>query len=86
MTAPARRPWWKRKRWAAAGLLWLVVSYVCGFAAVGFADGRGWVPRSSYPVFTAAYAPFFGPNGVRPWIEPYATWLYDLGQRHAASD
>jgi len=57
MTRPPR-PWYRKKRWWAAALLWLAVSYPASLGPVGYARGyyqRGYNP----PVF---YTPILPPN------------------------
>ncbi len=44
MTSPPRKPFWKRKRWIAAAVLWLVVAYPLSLGPVVHAEVRGWVP------------------------------------------
>ena len=62
MTEP--KPWWKRKRWIAALVLWLVIAYPLSLWPVAYLVGRGWLPVT--PV-KAAYAPVsFVADALRP--------------------
>ena len=56
MTALARRPWWKKKRWAAAGLLWLAATYAASLGPAVYAVNRGWLPRQCYPAYRPLWA------------------------------
>lgn len=81
----SRRPWWKRKGWAAAGLLWLVVAY---FAAVGtacYAHARGWLPSDACNVFTApAREPVYaGVPILADGIHGYMVWCTRRGYEDA---
>lgn len=42
---PPPRPFYKRKRWIAAGVLWLVVpaAYLGSFGPAAYCVGRGWM-------------------------------------------
>ena len=42
MTEP-KRPWWRKKRWWAATLLWLAVGYPLLLGPLTYAHFRGWV-------------------------------------------
>lgn len=91
MTAAPHRPWWRKKRWLAAGLLWLVLAYPLGRGPAAYAVVRGWLPvayeqtlyapleavlpRDSPPTKTLVFL-----NGAhfvlcRP-PNPRAVWLY----------
>ncbi len=55
MTAlPPRRPWWKKKRWAAAFALLLVVAYPLSFGPVKYSEVREWLPAVSHAVYLPA--------------------------------
>ncbi len=57
MTAPPpRRPWWKKKRTWASGVLWLMlpVAYLLSMGPAVYAHERGWLPLRAIRV---AYAP-----------------------------
>lgn len=50
--------WWRKKRWRAAGLLWLFIVYPASQAPLQYAHGRGWVGHRllraySWPLATA---------------------------------
>ena len=44
MTAPARRPWYRKKRWIAALAVWLLIAYPVSEGPVRYAEYRGWNP------------------------------------------
>ncbi|MDQ3332301.1 MAG: hypothetical protein M3552_16900 [Planctomycetota bacterium] len=84
--AQPKRAWWKRKRWIAAAVLWLVLAYPLGFGVIPYADGRHWVPPEWYGPLRTLYLPFFTNGGnVRPAAQPVFTYLYQLGDRHRAA-
>ena len=85
----SRRLWWRRKRWALAFALWLLVLPFLYFLSGGpalYAIQRGWLSEDTATAFYVPCQPVF-----RRWpaladlILPY-TWWYELGRRHAASD
>src|SRR5688572_25359372 len=43
-----RRPRWRRKRWLAAGLLWLAVGYPASYGPVAYAVCRDWILGAAY--------------------------------------
>ena len=50
MSDAARKPFWKRKRWIAVAVLWLVLAYPLLCGPLRYAVIRGWLPRSSEPL------------------------------------
>lgn len=52
MTTP-QRPWWKRKHWIAAGVLWLLLSYPLSYPFLWYCQGRHWGPKEAvlHPVW-----------------------------------
>jgi hypothetical protein len=75
MTDAPRKPFWKRKRWIAAAVLWLAVAYPLGMGPTCYICGRGWVPVSA---FHTAYAPLIG----LLWRIRPAPWPLSLGDQH----
>lgn len=71
MSEPARRPWWKRKRWWAAGALWLLVAYPLSVGPVVYAVGRGWAPMG----LTYFGVPATEAVQPTPLDGPYAAYL-----------
>lgn len=57
MGDPSPKPRWKRKRWIAAGLLWLAIAYPLSLGPIFYAIGRQWLPPNS--LIESAYAPIF---------------------------
>jgi hypothetical protein len=82
MAEPQRSPWWKRKRWIAAIVVWLVITYPLSIWPAAYAVERGWLPVGMAnfcytPVIAAAQKlrphPGIGlgpanANGTRPYI------------------
>ena len=98
MTAPPpRRPWWKRKRTAVAGLLALASFYPLSCGPAFYV----WRLTRPGPISQAA-ADYTWPlleldlrlgrdgagweRNLRGPIAGYLRWFADLGKRHAASD
>ena len=77
-----KRAWWRRKRWWAPGLLWLLALYPPSVGPACYFTARGWV---SAPTLLTVYAPvaaykdteYFG-----KWFLAYTTWWSKLGDRH----
>lgn len=74
MTDPARRPWWKKKRWVAALAVWLVVMYPLGAGPFRYALIRGWLPDVLHgavvqPMALLSRLPIIGPA-----IDDYDSW------------
>jgi hypothetical protein len=85
VTSHARRPWWKKKRWAAALALWLVLpaAYLAGPGPAAYLVGRGWVAASTHQeFFTPAYVVLFW-AGVAPQVWDSETAWHHRGERHA---
>ena len=84
-----RRPRWRKKRWWAAGLLWLPVAYSLSLGPASYAVGRGWMSPAVRTASDAFYAPLVGAINRRlPLSEPlaeYANWWAMLGWLHADS-
>lgn len=95
MTNP-QRPSWKRKRWVAAGLFWLVVAYPLSLPPFAYAVARGWIPT---PLITAYATPYeVGPEAIAHLTEwcceqaadslnrynDFIGWCYATGEQHAA--
>ena len=77
-----RRPRWRKTRWRAAGLFWLLASYWASIGPLVYGVRRGWVPvdvyaKAHYPVYTALdLTPFAGLHA------DYVLWWINLGYRH----
>jgi hypothetical protein len=51
---PARRSWWRKKRWAAALLLWLIlipVLYVLSMGPAVYLFCNGWIGKEAYEAY-----------------------------------
>ena len=89
-TVLARRPWWKKKRWAAALVLWLLVAYPLSVGPAGYANARGWLRPPVIAVLEGVYEPLdrfvmADLPGSRP-LAAYCSRAYRLGERHCAQD
>ena len=87
MTDAPGRPWWKRKRWGAAGLLWLALSYPVSIGPAGYLSIWGVI---SYDTYNAIYRPldlwFFNtPLSRFCRGEEYVTWWVRLAERHSGN-
>jgi hypothetical protein len=51
-----RRPWWKKKRWAAALVLWLLVAYPLSAGPAVYAVARWWLPGQALAVYSPIFA------------------------------
>ena len=90
MTFPARRPWWKKKRWqTAVAVSSLLAAYPACLAPVGYGVGRRWIPAPLADAYLWPIDATLGPSertAVGRASAAYGGWGYDLGRRHAASD
>jgi hypothetical protein len=86
------RPWWRRKRWAAAAAFWLALPIVYPVTALPFSylNGRGWLgERAQYwddtiyePADWALSHPPLDRMGLwLPWTKSRMRY-WDLGMRH----
>jgi hypothetical protein len=84
MTDAPRKPFWKRKHWIAAAVLWLVLAYPLSAGPAACALGRGWIANSAYhfysPLIEAERALWQWPPDTL-W-DRYCSYFYELGQRH----
>jgi len=87
VTAPARRPWHRRKRTWAAIALWLTlpVLYVLADGPAGYCVARGWLPLTVYEtVFGPAWRPAVSLGGPPDLFVRYHFWWVDRGRAAAA--
>ena len=87
LTAPARRPWWKRKRYAATSVVLLVLAYPASVGPFDYAANRGWLPTAVLTAGDPFYAPYRCLFSVLPpsWsqrLESYGGWWRVLAYRH----
>lgn len=79
----ATRPWWKKKRWLAALVLWVAVAYPLSAGPAAYCAARGWCPMG---LANAAYAPLalaVRPSpGLRRTFEDYGRWWLRLAAEH----
>ena len=86
-----RRPRWRKKRWIAAGLLWLTAAYPLSDPPVCYLQGRGLVSSADGSLAEAVYVPlWWAASDAETGLRPGFRWfyrLYDeathLGMRHA---
>jgi hypothetical protein len=57
MTDAPRKPFWKRKRWIAAAVLWLVILYPASLPGIAWLCRFQFVPRPVTAVLEVFYAP-----------------------------
>ena len=87
MTAPPRRPWWKKKRTWAAVTLWLVVAYPLSAGPAQLAVARGWVSVREYLAFYAPLGPAVrATDAGNRWFTAYGEWWWRIFSAKAASD
>jgi hypothetical protein len=85
MTDAPRKPFWKRKRWIAVAVLWLVLPplYVLSTGPVIYAASRGWIsgdmPHTVYYPLLPVTDRF--PAFTR-WLNDYTGWWWTIGLRH----
>ena len=86
MQPQLRCPFWKKKRWWAALLLWLLILYPLSSGPLTYAAARGLLPGS---IVRAAVLPLHLACRLSPAVNDlfglYTPWWYELGKRHAAS-
>ncbi len=88
MTAPARRPRWKKKRYAAAIALLLALGYPVSEGPAEYAWYRGWMPYTPGPlgVFERVYAVAYRPlDAVERWVPGLWTFRWQWKQYCADS-
>lgn len=78
------RPWWKKKRWLAAAILWLALPIVYVFACGGaaYALGRDWI---SNRVYADSIDPAWKALSCTPWLPEWLAYnqrCYALGAAH----
>jgi hypothetical protein len=79
MTSPPRRAWWKRKRWWAAGVLWLVVAYLLSVGPLFGLVYRGLLPSwawGSMGLYTRPYTVLSG--AARNPAADVMAWYVDI--------
>ena len=82
-----RRPWWKRKRWAAVFVLLLAVAYPASIGPAAFATVSGYLPYRTYAGIYGPLTPFAMSRWwVRLGMEEYVAWWIRLAERHSGND
>jgi hypothetical protein len=84
-----RKPFWKRKRWIAAAVLWLVIWYPLSVGPLEYVFARDWISQSAVEWLIPFYWPLVAlANSDTPpgdVFSSYAAWWRELGYRHRAS-
>ena len=91
MTFPSDRPWWRKKRWAAALAVWMALAYPLSVGPFDYAANRRWLPPALEAAGDPLYAPYrwaLHPENPRPglgWLVDYDFRWIRLAQRHRAA-
>lgn len=87
---PPRRPWWKKKRWAAILALWLLVAYPASFGPAKYLLFRDFTPARPFAsIFYTTYAPLWAVTRGTPLedeLDRYAGWCAYLAAKHDGRD
>ena len=85
MTPP--RPFYKRKRWIAAGAIWLLIAYPLSLGPVAFFAMMDWLPPWLSTTVTIAYQPLdnLGDSGLGAPITYWVGLWMDLARWTASS-
>lgn len=87
MMTTASLPFWKHKRWIAAGVLWLVVAYPISVGPIAYAVERGWILQSTAETYVKPIeAADDAAEAIGNAYQAYVNWCEDVGYRHAASE
>ena len=90
MSVSARRAWWKRRRWVAAIVLWLLVAHPLSIGPLSYSDTRGWIPGwDEGPAVIFAAPPgviVFCDLPPREAFLAYLDWWDDLAHEHRLAD
>jgi hypothetical protein len=80
------KPLWKRKRWIAAAVLWLVVLYPLSMGPFMYAFYMDWVPDAVMPAVQIAYGPLAEIMQRYPAfgeaMNDYCDWWHKVSVRH----
>ena len=80
-----KRPWWRKKRWWAVGLLWLSLPaiYAVSVGPAYYAVVRGWLREGDHE---RAYRPLHRACASSPTLDAavvgWELWWIELGERH----
>lgn len=76
-----KRPWWRKKRWQAAIVLWLSLPILYVFSAGPAAYGyeRGWLSPSFY--ISIYYNPMYELRSLVP-VDVWMKWCATKGHEH----
>jgi len=86
MTTSSRKPFWKRKRWLVATVLWLIVLYPLSMGPFMYPFYMDWVPDKAMRVVQVVYGPL-GELSQR-WpafddaLNDYCDWWFEVSVRH----
>ena len=80
------RPFYKRKRWIAAGLIWLVLAYPLSSGPAAYAIRLGWIdPTGGVVAFWSPQAPACYWTGGIDHYADWSRWWSRLAIRHSES-
>jgi hypothetical protein len=89
MTDSPRKPFWKRKRWIAAAVAWLVVMYPLSLWPVAYLDGRDVIKFRSPTdnAIATIHRPltWLSIGALSPafrWLEDTSDFFFRLGKSH----
>ncbi|HEX6986979.1 MAG TPA: hypothetical protein VF170_16495 [Planctomycetaceae bacterium] len=81
---PGRR-WWRKKRWVATLLLWMLATYLLSVGPARYAAARGWIsPTTVDAYFQPVDAACELGDAAYDLYDDYLDWCEDVGE--AASD
>ena len=95
MLEPPKRPFWKRKPWIAAAILWLILMYPLSVLPVQYLWGRGVITNYGPlgQAWSVVYLPLQlaifnhrGPRAGLGWYFEAAQYFTELGNRHSAPE
>jgi hypothetical protein len=70
-----RKPFWKRKRWIAAAVLWPVILYPLSEGPVFYCTLRDWLPSQASYIYMPRYALVPIDRHAPRWAQPLRTYL-----------
>jgi hypothetical protein len=73
MDGPKRR-WWRKKRWQAFALFWLIAAGPIATGPITYGARRGWLPRQAADEAVRWINRCLGLIGLRPYAEEYQRW------------
>jgi hypothetical protein len=84
MAETPRKPFWKRKRWIAVAVLWLVVMYPLSVGPACYSRNRGWLGPEFWNVYLPVMIAIESIPGLGPSYDAYIHWWSGMGTDHAS--